>query len=96
MHRYFSYNVYDECGADNRRRALESTERSSFMKNVFAKMADSTVTVETESSFRREAGYADSVNDYECGGHTAMNAYLAGNDVIADGLMFYFDIFYLR
>lgn len=77
-----SYNVYDECGADNRRRSLHEDKEAqlrSAVKEVFAKLSEPTITIETPASFRRSTGYSDSANDYECGGHTAMNAYLAGN-----------------
>lgn len=74
----YSYNIYDECGADNRRRELSNGENVGAIKSIFKKLASKSVTVETESSFKVSAGYSDALNDYECGGHTAMNEYLAG------------------
>lgn len=53
------------------------------MERVFARLAHKSVTVETPSSFGLAAGYTGAINDYECGGHTAMNAYLAGRSVFA-------------
>lgn len=75
---YDVYNVYDECGADNRRRL---TVRKP-LREVFAAMAAEKVTVMTEDSFRISAGYSATMNDYECGGHTAMNAWLAEPSVV--------------
>ena len=74
------YNVYDECGEDNRRKLGEKKKMS--LLEVSKSMARSEVTVSTSDSFSVSAGYSTTLNDYECGGHTAMNAYLTESTVI--------------
>jgi len=84
------YNVYDECGSDNRRLTaaadadgVQSPPRQSSWTEIAAVMGQKSVRVDTVDSFRVSAGYSGAVNDYTCGGHTAMNAYLAEPSVMA-------------
>ena len=89
------YNIYDECGADDRRRLAESRAgadsqdvhssvqpRKTFAE-VRAALSASVVTVETADSFRVSAGYSQALNDYSCGAETAMDAWLAEPSVVA-------------
>eukprot|EP01034_Spumella_vulgaris_P031226 gene31226-38586_t len=75
------YNIYDECGADERRR-LTSAPRPTLgaIHNI---MSQSTVTVESADSFSVSAGYSQALNDYTCGAETAMDAWLADPSVVA-------------
>eukprot|EP01033_Poteriospumella_lacustris_P014052 gene14052-10043_t len=73
------YNIYDECGQDERRRLADRKSLS----EVRSVMAQSTVAVETAQSFSRNAGYGQALNDYTCGAETAMDAWLANDAVIA-------------
>ena len=78
---YLVYNIYDECGQDQRRR-LEKSEKKSFTA-IREELAQSTVVVETKDSFSQSAGYSQALNDYSCGAETAMDAWLADPSVIA-------------
>ena len=83
---YNVYNIYDTCGNDQRRRLADGEEESVARKPlsaVNAEMSAQTVTVETADSFTVSAGYSAALHDYECGGETAMDAYLADPSVIA-------------
>ena len=51
------YNIYDECGSDERRR-LEAVEAKPF-SSVRAALSQSVVTVETKQSFTINAGYGE-------------------------------------
>jgi hypothetical protein len=48
------YNIYDECGKDDRRR-LKSSEHS--LMSAMQQMSEKKVTVETADSFKVSAGY---------------------------------------
>lgn len=76
------YNIYDECGRDQRR--LEEVEGSPHMglMDAFRKMSNKTVHVETSDSFKRTAGYTGALNDYSCGAETVMDAWLAEPSVM--------------
>lgn len=74
------YNIYDECGKDDRRRAL--SERAP-LSAVRAQLSAPSVTVETADSFKVSAGYTQALNDYTCGAETAMDAWLADPSVVA-------------
>jgi carboxypeptidase C (cathepsin A) len=78
MGKYNVYNIYDECGRDQRRK-LESVSSATDLLN---KLSSKTITVETAQSFKVSAGYSQALNDYECGAETAMDAYLADSRVI--------------
>lgn len=73
------YNIYDECGRDQRR--LEEGSGMGLME-AFRKMGNKTVDVETTDSFKRSAGYSGALNDYTCGAETAMDTWLAEPSVI--------------
>jgi len=66
------YNIYDTCGLDQRRR-LRAKPR---LSDAHKLMAQKSITVETEDSFRVSAGYGAALNDYLCGAETAMDAWL--------------------
>ena len=74
------YNIYDECGRDDRRR-LKSSETS--LMSAFEAMSQKRVTVETADSFKVSAGYGQALNGYMCGAETAMEAWLAEPSVVA-------------
>ena len=78
------YNIYDECGKDERRKLTGASEATpltfSQVRNV---MSQTTVTVETADSFSVSAGYSQALNDYECGAETAMDEWLADPAVVA-------------
>jgi hypothetical protein len=74
------YNIYDECGKDQRRRL---TSRKPSLLSAFKEMANPSITVETADSFRVTAGYTGALNDYLCGAETAMDAWLADPSVIS-------------
>lgn len=84
------YNVYDECGSDSRRFLLsdvantdsEVSARPTNWLELAAVMRQPKVMVSSTDSFKISAGYTSAINDYTCGGHTAMNAYLAEPSVI--------------
>jgi len=73
------YNIYDVCGADERRRLTDKKP----MTQVRAEMSAATVTVETADSFTISAGYSQALNDYECGAETAMDAWLKDASVVS-------------
>jgi len=73
------YNIYDECGSDERRR-LE--DKKSFSE-VRAALSQPQVEVDTKQSFTINAGYGQALNDYTCGAETAMDAWLAAPEVVA-------------
>lgn len=75
------YNIYDECGRDQRR-ALRGVVRESLAK-VREALSASTVEVSTPQSFSVAAGYSQALNDYSCGAATAMDAWLAEPAVVA-------------
>lgn len=81
---YDVYNIYDECGQDDRRRMTTTTttsEKKSFSE-VRAALSANSVTVDTFDSFKVSAGYTQALNDYVCGAETAMDAWLAEPSVI--------------
>jgi carboxypeptidase C (cathepsin A) len=65
------YNIYDECGNDDRRRQLRGEARKPFFE-VRQALSSKMVTVETADSFSVNAGYSQALNDYSCGAETAM------------------------
>jgi len=73
------YNIYDECGHDDRRRTSEKTTLMDARKI----MSKSIITVESAQSFTRNAGYGQALNDYTCGAETAMDAWLSDSSVVA-------------
>jgi len=74
------YNIYDECGKDDRRR-LSNTKKPSLL-SAYKAMSDPSVIVETADSFHVSAGYGQALNDYQCGAETAMDAWLAEPSVM--------------
>ena len=76
------YNIYDECGNDDRRRLSEGSPAKRSFADVRKELSAKRVVVETKQSFRRSAGY-DAVNDYSCGGETAMDSWLAEPSVVS-------------
>lgn len=72
------YNIYDECGHDDRRRATAKLDMSALR----ATLSEKTVTVDTADSFKVSAGYTQALNDYTCGAETAMDAWLAEPSVV--------------
>jgi carboxypeptidase C (cathepsin A) len=82
---FYIYNIYDECGEDQRRRRLETTDSTQAAKSWLAAkelMSQPSVKVTTKQSFRVSAGYSEALNDYTCGAEAAMDAYLAHPDVV--------------
>ncbi len=75
-----SYNIYDECGLDQRRK-LENSEAKPF-KSVRESLSAKEVLVDTADSFRVSSGYGQALNDYECGAETAMDDWLAEPSVV--------------
>jgi len=77
------YNIYDECGSDERRRKLadRAHERMPFSA-VRKMMSADTVEVSTAQSFSINAGYQQALNDYTCGAETAMDEWLSEPSVI--------------
>jgi hypothetical protein len=75
------YNIYDECGQDDRRRAL--SEKKGGLQAVREALSAKSVKVETADSFKVSAGYTQALNDYTCGAETAMDAWLAEPSVVA-------------
>jgi serine carboxypeptidase-like clade 1 len=75
------YNIYDECGSDERRRALSGEGRKS-LQSVMEVLSQPKVTVETADSFTVSAGYSQALNDYTCGAESAMDAWLADPSVV--------------
>ena len=76
------YNIYDECGKDDRRRA-QSTDKPRSLSAVREALSAKKVAVDTEDSFKISAGYTQALNDYTCGAETAMDAWLASPSVVA-------------
>lgn len=80
------YNIYDECGTDQRRRLDETPaavpKTLNEIKNIMSK---DTFVVETKDSFRTSGAYTQALNDYTCGAEAAMDAWLATPSV-ADAL----------
>lgn len=72
------YNIYDECGRDQRRR-LRSNSR---LQNIRESLSQPSVSVDTKDSFTVNAGYSQALNDYTCGAETAMDAWLAEPSVV--------------
>lgn len=77
---FYIYNIYDECGADQRRR-LEESPRPSFAE-VRKKLASKEFTVDTADTFKISGGYTAALNDYQCGAETGMDAWLADPAVV--------------
>ncbi|CAE7531246.1 SCPL27 [Symbiodinium microadriaticum] len=59
------YNIYDECGRDDRRRLSEAPRIS--LQEARERMAAPSVLVETADSFSISAGYGSALNGYQCG-----------------------------
>jgi hypothetical protein len=89
-----SYNIYDECGSDNRRRRrLDSTggqTKKPSLREVYRQMGASTVRVSTDESFQvspwsplSPSSSEPPATDYECGSHHGMNAWLAEPSVVS-------------
>lgn len=76
------YNIYDECGKDDRRR-LSAGKKRFTLQEARERMAAPSVLVETSDSFSIAAGYGQALNDYQCGAETAMDAWLAEPSVVA-------------
>lgn len=86
------YNIYDECGSDNRRRRLKSegvmAGSVSSLKDLYVQMGRESVEVSTDESREMLPGRlhdeeeASFTTDYECGSHTGMNAWLAEPSVV--------------
>lgn len=68
------YNIYDECGSDQRRRRLRGGNSSKLSwYEVSQIMAEPSVYVSTNDSFKVSAGYTQALNDYVCGAETGKN-----------------------
>mmetsp|Transcript_32036 Transcript_32036/g.54028 ORF Transcript_32036/g.54028 Transcript_32036/m.54028 type:complete len:358 (+) Transcript_32036:561-1634(+) len=74
------YNIYDECGADDRRRRASAAQGG--LQRVREALSAARVTVSTEASFSVSAGYSQALNDYECGAESAMSAWLSEASVV--------------
>jgi hypothetical protein len=71
------YNIYDECGQDQRRRKLSAVADTAFanadttelmpLKEAREILSRVMVEVDTKASFTRNAGYGAALNDYSCG-----------------------------
>lgn len=80
---YDVYNIYDECGSDQRRRAeAKDGEMKRDFLSVRKSMDSKEVTVETSDSFSVSAGYTQALNDYTCGAEKVMDEWLAEPSVI--------------
>ena len=77
------YNIYDECGKDDRRRNLANVDGKTGLTAVRDILSARSVNVETADSFKVSAGYTQALNDYTCGAETAMDAWLAAPSVVA-------------
>jgi len=77
---YNVYNIYDTCGNDQ---LTQKKTPSKTYAQVIEEMSAKTITVETRDSLRVSAGYSAALHDYECGGETAQDAWLADPSVIA-------------
>lgn len=75
--RFDVYNIYDECGKDQRRRLSNEPPALDFIQGAKKVLAQKQVVVNTEESFSINAGYGQALNDYSCGAETAMNIWLA-------------------
>lgn len=73
------YNVYDECGLDQRRNLR--SERLS-LQRLYEILDEKSVLVTPKQSWTLAAGYGQALNDYQCGAETAMDAWLAEPSVI--------------
>jgi len=77
------YNIYDECGSDERRRKLVDRAHERMPFSAVRKMLSAdTVEVSTAQSFSINAGYQQALNDYTCGAETAMDEWLSEPAVI--------------
>lgn len=83
---FYIYNIYDECGTDQRRRLLENNNNNNKTKELFSeirkKLNAKEFIVETEDSFKVSGGYTAALNDYQCGSEAGMDAWLANPEVI--------------
>ena len=61
------YNIYDECGRDDRRRLDRSERPRVSLQEARQRMSAPSVLVETADSFTVSAGYSQALNDYQCG-----------------------------
>lgn len=79
------YNIYDECGQDERRRSLmaKNFDIPKSLKEVREILSRPSVVVETSDSFSLNAGYGEALNDYSCGAETAMDAWLSEPTVVS-------------
>lgn len=77
------YNIYDECGQDQRRRKLGkvSSEKRNFIDIMRDDLSKKQIVVDTKDSFSVSAGYGQALNDYSCGAETAMDIWLADPSV---------------
>jgi len=75
------YNIYDECGQDDRRRLAQKAKGG--FRAVREALSAHTVEVSTADSFKVSAGYTQALNDYTCGAETAMDAWLGDASVVA-------------
>jgi len=73
------YNIYDECGKDQRRRNLRSKPT---LMSAMKLMSEKSILVETADSLKVSGGYSQALNDYQCGAETAMDAWLAEPSVM--------------
>jgi serine carboxypeptidase-like clade I len=74
------YDIYDECGKDQRRRLSKDTVAApalDFIQGAKKVLAQKQVLVDTKESFSVNAGYGQALNDYSCGAETAMDVWLA-------------------
>ena len=74
------YNIYDECGSDQRRRGLKERKP---LHQVREFMSQKKLTVSVKDSFSRSGAYAQALNDYLCGAESAMDAWLSNPAVQA-------------
>ena len=75
------YDVYDTCGNDDRRRL--SDKPKSTLVDLFNMRGETKMIVETADSFKLNPTNNAALNDYSCGGMTAMDAWLAEPSVMA-------------
>ena len=75
---FIVYNIYDECGQDDRRR-LQQRDPIKLREM----MSQQSILVETADSFSVNAGYKQALNDFSCGAETAQEAWLAEPTVAA-------------
>lgn len=79
---FYVYNIYDECGHDQRRRLGGEEQKKVGILEAYRQMSNRTVLVETADSFRVSAGYSGALTDYQCGAETAMDKWLAEPSVM--------------